>query len=287
MLTETIQTPENQDPDTLSISPIYSVKLEGFEGPLDLLLHLIEKEEMDIYDIQISQITDRYLEYINLMEQLDLDVASEFLVMAATLLHIKSQSILPQLTADAEYTLGDQGELVRQLLEYKRFKEASQALDIYAERHILRYSRSPQLHADLDGTREFEIRATLFDLLTAFKNVNDRVAEIDIEETYETVEEETITVEDKIDFIDRQLTNANELLFEDLFPLSSSKVDRIVTFLAILELIRIGKIVTVQTDHFESIYIVKQAHEAADREIAPPPPAETPHSEKLNDPVRN
>ena len=93
MLTETIQTSESQDIDT--VSPMYSIKLEGFEGPLDLLLHLIEKEEMDIYDIQISQITERYLEYINLMEQLDLDVASEFLVMAATLLHIKSQSILP------------------------------------------------------------------------------------------------------------------------------------------------------------------------------------------------
>lgn len=278
MLTETIQTPENQDLDT--VSPMYSIKLEGFEGPLDLLLHLIEKEEMDIYDIQISQITDRYLEYINLMEQLDLDVASEFLVMAATLLHIKSQSILPQLTPDAEYTLGDQAELVRQLLEYKRFKEASQALDVYAERRTLLYSRSPKLHADLDGTREFEIKATLFDLLSAFKNITDRAAEIETEEMYETVEEETITVEDKIAFINRQLTNEDQLLFEDLFPLSSSKLDRIVTFLAILELIRIGKIVTVQTDHFESIYIVKQETAATDREIALPPPVETAHSEE-------
>ncbi|MDE0426979.1 MAG: segregation/condensation protein A [Candidatus Poribacteria bacterium] len=278
MLPETIQTPESQDLDT--VSPMYSIKLEGFEGPLDLLLHLIEKEEMDIYDIQISQITERYLEYINLMEQLDLDVASEFLVMAATLLHIKSQSILPQLTPDAEYTLGDQAELVRQLLEYKRFKEAAQALDVYAERRTLLYSRSPKLHADLDGTREFEIKATLFDLLSAFKNINDRAAEIDTEEMYETVEEETITVEDKIAFIDRQLINENQLLFEDLFPLSSSKLDRIVTFLAILELIRIGKIVTVQTDHFESIYIVKQEEETTDHEIALPPPVETPHSEE-------
>jgi len=278
MLTETIQTPESKGFNT--VSPMYSIKLEGFEGPLDLLLHLIEKEEMDIYDIQISQITDRYLEYINLMEQLDLDVASEFLVMAATLLHIKSQSILPQLTPDAEYTLGDQAELVRQLLEYKRFKEAAQALDVYAERRTLLYSRSPKLHADLDGTREFEIKATLFDLLSAFKNITDRAAEIETEEMYETVEEETITVEDKIAFIDRQLTNEDQLLFEDLFPLSSSKLDRIVTFLAVLELIRIGKIVTVQTDHFESIYIVKQEQEATDREIVLPPPVETPHSEE-------
>ena len=275
MLTETT-------PTLTSTDSIYSVKLEGFEGPLDLLLHLIQKEEMDIYDIQIAHITDRYLEYVNLMEQLDLDVASEFLVMAATLLHIKSQSILPQLRPDAEYTIGDQEQLVRQLLEYKQFKEAAQVLDGYAERQTLIYNRSPKTHEDLDGAREFEIRATLFDLLTAFKGVNDRIAEIDIEEVYETVAEETITVEDKITFIDQQLESSDQLLFDDLFPLSSTKADRIVTFLAILELIRIGKIVTVQTDHFESIYIVKQEYEGSDREILPPPTVENTRSEERN-----
>ena len=273
MLTETTPT---------STSPIYAVKLEGFEGPLDLLLHLIQKEEMDIYDIQIAQITDRYLEYVNLMEQLDLDVASEFLVMAATLLHIKSQSILPQLAPDAEYTIGDQEQLVKQLLEYKQFKEAAQILDVYAERQTLIYSRSPKLHEDLDDARAFEIKATLFDLLTAFKGVNDRAAEIEVEETYETFEEETITVEDKIAFINLQLESSDQLLFDDLFPLSSTKTDRIVTFLAILELIRIGTIVTVQTDHFESIYIVKQEHEASDRDIPPPPTVENTRSEERN-----
>lgn len=273
MLTETI-------PISDTTAPMYSVKLDGFEGPLDLLLHLIQKEEMDIYDIQIAQITDRYLEYVNLMEQLDLDVASEFLVMAATLLHIKSQSILPQLTPSDEHAIGDQEQLVKQLLEYKQFKEAAQVLDIYAERQTGIYSRSPKLHADLDGTREFEIKATLFDLLTAFKTINDRVAEVDPEDLYETVEEETITVEDKIAFIERQLESADQLLFDELFPLSASKADWIVTFLAILELIRIGKIVTVQTDHFESIYIVKQEYQASEREIAPPPTVENPRSEE-------
>ena len=273
MLTETTPTSD-------TTAPMYSVKLDGFEGPLDLLLHLIQKEEMDIYDIQIAQITDRYLEYVNLMEQLDLDVASEFLVMAATLLHIKSQSILPQLTPSAEYAIGDQEQLVKQLLEYKQFKEAAQVLDVYAERQTWVYNRSPKLHADLDGTREFEIKASLFDLLTAFKTINDRVVEVDSEELYETVEEETITVEDKIAFIERQLEIADQLLFDELFPLSASKADWIVTFLAILELIRVGKIVTVQTDHFESIYIVKQEYQASEREIAPPPTVENPRSEE-------
>ncbi len=269
-------------PTHTSTDAIYSVKLEGFEGPLDLLLHLIQKEEMDIYDIQIAQITDRYLEYVNLMEQLDLDVASEFLVMAATLLHIKSQSILPQLTPDAEYTIGDQEQLVKQLLEYKQFKEAAQVLDVYAEQQTLIYSRNPKIHEDLEGARAFEIRATLFDLLTAFKHLNDRVEEIEPEDAYETVEEETITVEDKIAFIDSRLESENQLLFDDLFPLSSTKTDRIVTFLAILELIRIGTIVTVQTDHFESIYIVKQEDEQSDREMPPPPIVENTRSEERN-----
>ena len=281
MQTETTETFGNQDLATPSTTPaaIYSVKLEGFEGPLDLLLHLIQKEEMDIHDIQIAHITDRYLEYVNLMEQLDLDVASEFLVMAATLLHIKSQSILPQLTTNAEQPIRDQEQLVKQLLEYKRFKEAAKVLDVYAARRTSVYSRSPKLHADLDGTRAFEIKATLFDLLTAFKTINDRVAEVDAEEFYETVEEETITVEDKITFIESQLEREDQLLFDELFLLSSSKTDRIVTFLAILELIRIGKIVTVQTDHFESIYIVKQEHQP-DREIALPPTVQTARSEE-------
>ena len=247
------------------VSPMYSVKLEGFEGPLDLLLHLIQKEEMDIHDIQIAHITDRYLEYVNLMEQLDLDVASEFLVMAATLLYLKSQSILPQIVADSEYPIGDREQLVEQLLEYKQFKEAAQALDVYAERRSWLYGRSPELHAELDGSKEFEIKATLFDLLTAFRNVNERLALAEQEEPYETFEEETITVEDKIAFIERQLLHEDQLLFDDLFPSlpgspshHAERTERIVTFLAILELARIGKIVTVQTGPFESIYIVKK-----------------------------
>ena len=235
---------------------VYDVKLDGFEGPLDLLLHLIQNEEMNINDIQIAKITDQYLDYVNLMDQLDLDVASEFLVMAATLLHIKSQSILPQIVSTV-HPIGNQQQLVQQLLEYKRFKGAAQALDVFAERRTAIYNRSPELHADLDGSRSYEIRTTLFDLLTAFKNINDRISQLDPDEQFHTVEEDNITVEEKIDSIQRRLASEDQLHFDSLFPLSSSKIDLIVTFLAILELIRIGTIVTVQTGLFESIYIVK------------------------------
>lgn len=241
----------------LSNHPIYDVKTEGFEGPLDLLLHLIQKEEMDISNIQIAEITDRYLEYVNIMDRLDLDVVSEFLVMAANLLYLKSQSILPQIVPSPQHPIGNQQQLVQQLLEYKRFKEAAQVLDKYAERRTAIYNRSPKLHEELDGSRSFEIKATLFDLLSAFKNINDKISQLDPEEQYQRVEEETITVEEKIAFIESRLETEKQLHFESLFPLSSSKIDLIVTFLAILELIRIGAIVTVQTGLFESIYIVK------------------------------
>lgn len=236
----------------------YDVKLEGFEGPLDLLLHLIQNEEMNINDIQIAKITDQYLDYVNLMDQLDLDVASEFLVMAATLLHIKSQSILPQIVPSIAHPIGNQQQLVQQLLEYKRFKGAAQVLDVFAERRTAIYNRSPELHAELDGSRSYQIKATLFDLLTAFKNINDKISQLDPDEQFHTVEEQAnITVEEKIEFIQRRLEVEEQLHFDSLFPLSSSKIDLIVTFLAILELIRIGTVVTVQTDLFESIYIVK------------------------------
>lgn len=240
-----------------SSHPIYAVKLDGFEGPLDLLLHLIQKEEMDIYDIQIAKITDKYLEYVNLMEQLDLDLASDFLVMAATLLQIKSHSILPKNEAKSEHNIGNQEQLVQQLLEYKRYKEAAKVLDIYAERRTTIYNRSPKLHSDFDEKRSYEIKATLFDLLTAFKNINDRITQLDLDDEYETFEEETITVEEKIAYIEKQLENSDQLLFDDLFTLTSSKLHLIVTFLAVLELIRLGTIVTVQTGLFESIYLVK------------------------------
>ena len=242
---------------TTTTHRVYDIKLDGFEGPLDLLLHLIQKEEMDINEIQIAMITDQYLEYVNLMDQLDLDVASEFLVMAATLLHIKSQSILPQIVTTPEHPIGNQQQLVQQLLEYKRFKEAAQVLDIYAERRTGIYNRSPKIHAELDGSRSYEIRATLFDLLTAFKNINDKISQLDPEEHYQTVEQENFTVEEKIDYIETLLETEDQIHFESLFTLSSNKIDLIVTFLAVLELIRIGTIVTVQTGLFESIYIVK------------------------------
>lgn len=239
------------------VKPIYAIKLDVFEGPLDLLLHLIQKNEMDIADVSISEITEQYLDYLNFMELLDLDVASEFLVMAATLLYLKSQSILPSATLDDSRPFKDREELVRQLLEYKQFKEAAQALDYHAAKQEKIYGRSVDLHTDLADLREVQIKATLFDLLSAFNHVVEQSQFAD-DDYYEEIQEEPITVEGKIEFVEHRLSGGEPIKFSDLFSEFASKIERIVTFLAILELIRLHRIVAVQSGHFEEINIVKR-----------------------------
>ena len=238
------------------LKPIYAIKLDVFEGPLDLLLHLIQQNEMDITDVSIAEITEQYLEYLNLMEMLDLDVASEFLVMAATLLHLKSQIILPSITQDESYTFKDREELVKQLLEYKQFKEAAQTLDYYAMDHEKVYGRSADSYADVEDLQEVQIKATLFDLLSAFKYITER--EFVIDDTYDEIHEEQITVEEKMEFLERRLDAGEQIRFDELFSEFASKLERIVTFLAILELIRLQRIVAIQSGHFDNIYIVKR-----------------------------
>lgn len=245
-LTDTSQPPK----------PIYAIKLDVFEGPLDLLLHLIQKNEMDITDISIAEVTEQYLEYLNLMEMLDLDVASEFLVMAATLLHLKSQIILPSKDSDESYTFKDREELVKQLLEYKQFKDAAETLDYYATNHEKVYGRSVDSTAEVEDLREVQIKATIFDLLSAFKYVTER--EFLVDDYYEEIQEEPITVEEKMEFLEDRLSTEDQIRFDELFPQFASKLDRIVTFLAILELIRLQRIVAVQSGHFDSIYLMKR-----------------------------
>ena len=236
----------------------YTIRLDVFEGPLDLLLHLIQKDEMDICDVSIADITDQYINYINLMEELDLDVASEFLVMGATLLQIKSQSLLPSPKADEKQSKGfkDREQLVRQLLEYKQFKEMTLALNQRAFSRELIHER--QVSTELEDQREFHIRATLFDLITAFQQLEDRRQFEFDDDYYEELQEEPITVEEKIEFVERILESGDPVNFTDLFPVHANKAERIVTFLAILELIRLKHITSVQSGHFTEIYLQKR-----------------------------
>lgn len=234
---------------------MYEVKLDSFQGPLDLLLHLIQKNEMDIYDIPIAEITRQYLEYLDLMKALDLEVASEFLVMAATLLQIKSRSMLPAPAAEEiEFVEGAREELVRQLLEYKRFKEAAEKLRaLEREREKLFFRKTDRKEVE---EKEYTIEVNLFDLLSALRDVLSRFPDEPME-----IEEEDITVEDKMDQIMKMLSEREELSFNRLFSELASKREVIVTFLAILELIRVHRLIAYQAAMFEDIILRRRDDE--------------------------
>jgi segregation and condensation protein A len=206
-----------------------------FEGPLDLLLHLIKKNEVSITDIPIAAITEQYLATLELMEMLSLDVAGEFLVMAATLVHIKSRMLLPPDETDLEEDEeGDpRDELVRRLLEYQRFKEAAGELE---RRDILKrdvFVRSPEPPEQVE-TVGFET-VSLFDLIAALRTVLDRLPKDSVHQ----VELETVSVREKMSQILADLHRRGKAVFQELFTGAVSRMEVVVTFLAMLELVKI------------------------------------------------
>ena len=232
------------------------VSLEIFEGPLDLLLHLIKKNDLEIKDIPIAQITHEYLGYLDLMKDLNLEMAGEFLVMASTLMQIKAQMLLPAPDAAQEETGPDpRDELVNKLLEYQRFKEAAGVLTAYNEKaKDIYYRRIPPPFEKED----FLLRATVFDLLTAFKRVLDQAPR----EVGQILREE-ITIEARIREILGLIQTKESLAFEELFAGAQRRIDLIVTFLALLELIRLKQIVVLQSETFGNIRIFRMTPEAA------------------------
>lgn len=230
----------------------YKVKLDVFEGPLDLLLYLIKKNEVNIYDIPMAKILDQYLQYIELMKLLDLNVAGEFIVMAATLIQIKSKMLLPPDEKPQEEELEEldpRAELVKRLLEYKRFKEAALLLrkkEEYRREHFVRLQRE----VEQEGVY-FE--ANLFDLISAFtKALKDVPKELFLE-----VIKDEVTVEEKIHDILHYLISEPKLSLLSLFGRAKTKLEIIVIFLAILELIRLREIIVFQKGLFEEIMIMR------------------------------
>ncbi len=213
----------------------YQVKLEVFEGPLDLLLHLIKKNEVEVYDIPVARITEQYLAYVNLMQDMNLDVAGEYLVMAATLTHIKSRMLLPPSEADAEDPDEDpRADLVQQLVEYQRYREAALAL---GERPVLTrdvFRREPEV-PERDAGEGVRLRdVTLADLLEAFRDVLER----SLRESFHEIVNEEISVGECVEVIVRRLTIDGPLRFRDLFAGSPSRRRLVATFLALLELVK-------------------------------------------------
>ncbi len=229
------------------MSQTYNIKLDIFEGPLDLLLHLIKKSEVDVYDIPVASITEQYLEYIEMMKEMNLDFAGEFLVMAATLVHIKSRMLLPvdEEAKPEEEEGGDpREELVRRLLEYQRYKEAAREL---SERNLLGrdvFARGADVElGELEEGVGF-VNVSVFDLMEAIKGVLARAPR---ERTVELTSER-FRIADKINDIMEFLGREKSATFVSLFPGGATRGEVVVTFLAVLELAKLLMIRVHQTD---------------------------------------
>jgi len=232
----------------------YKVRLEVFEGPLDLLLYLIKKDEIDIYDIPIERITKQYLEYLDVFKILDLDIAGDFVVMAANLIYIKSRSLLPVNQQPPDEMADEEDprwELVRQLIEYKKFKDAAahlQHCELEQENLFTRLPDKPEMAAERPIGE-----VNIFDLINAFNSVLKRLNTV---ENLKEIFEENYTVSDKIDLIMKMTASGVALKFSELFANVASRTEVVVTFLALLELIRLKQIRAVQPETFGEIEIV-------------------------------
>lgn len=246
----------DSDLRTPGLAVDYEVKLEIFEGPLDLLLHLIHKNEVDIFDIPIATITDQYLEYLDMMKVFNINVAGDFLVMASTLIHIKSNMLLP---SNAE----DEGEdprieLIRPLLEYMQFKDVAEALsergildkDVFARKAAADYMSQLQ-------DEEPELDVNLFQLMDAFKRIADeRLPDLQL-----TVELEQWSVKEKAEQITALLRERRSVFFHELFKEDRTVTEFVVTFLALLELVHLGLVKVFQAVSGGEIQLSASFHE--------------------------
>ena len=240
----------------------YKVKFEVFEGPLDLLLYLIKKEEVDIYEVNLTQLATQFIEYIELMRMLDLDIAGEFLVMASTLMYIKSRELLPvdqQVTPEGEEETEDpRWELIRQLVEYKKFKDAAgqlQALEFRQESVYPRQPCKPEFEPEVSRPN-----VSIFDLLNAVNAVLKRMTQ---REDLRDIFEDKWTVSEKIQFLLKTISEQGSVKFSALFAHATSRSEVVVTFLALLEVMRLKQVVAVQAVDFGEIQIEKAPVPAA------------------------
>jgi segregation and condensation protein A len=250
--------------DFESVLESYPVHLSNFEGPLDLLLHLIRRNELNIYDIPMALVTEQYLAYLDLMRELDLDVAGEFLVMAATLIHIKSRLLLPRPDPTQDEPEEDPRQtLVQRLLEHQKYKAAAELLH---EREIVRsaqWIRPDERVAAIAGeTIEPELEVDLFSLLNAFRAVIERARH----RPTVPLPPEQVSIESRIETLLERLSETEARGFEELFGDVSSRADLIVTFLALLEMIRLKLVRVYQTGAFGPIRVYRR-----------PRPADAPH----------
>jgi len=258
-----------QSSDFESILDAYPIRLQNFEGPLDLLLHLIKQNEVNIYDIPVARITMQYLDYIELMQEMNLDLAGEFLVMAATLIHIKSRMLLPRPAPEQEDPEEDPREaLVRRLLEHQKYKAAAELLHERETVRSAQWGRPDERVADIAGEDyEPELEVDLFSLMTAFRNVLDRIKQ----RPHVPIPEEQISIELRIEQLLARLSETEACGFEDLFEDVNHRPGMVATFLALLEMIRLKLVRVFQGGPFGPIRVYKRARpEDAPRPILDP-----------------
>jgi segregation and condensation protein A len=245
----------------------YKVELEVFEGPLDLLLYLIKRDEVDIYDIPIELITNQYMEYIKVMKMLDLNIAGEFIVMAATLMLIKSRMLLP--VDDREDIEDDEEDprwdLVRQLVEYKKFKDIANQLQEreYHQENIFEFGGKSAVELEPEDPGMVMQDVSLFDLISAFNDVLKNAPP----ESLGEIAADRFTVADKIDHVLKTIRSKGSIRFSSMFGKNASRNEIICTFLAMLELLRLRHVKAVQDVHFGEIVIEKLDDDENDDDI--------------------
>jgi segregation and condensation protein A len=245
--------------------PEYKVQFEVFEGPLDLLLYLIKKEEVDIYEVNLTKLATQFIEYVELMRQFDLEVAGEFLVMASTLMYIKSRELLPvdqQVAVEAEEEGEDpRWELIRQLVEYKKFKDAAAQLQALEQRQENIYPRLPGKIEFLAGEAPKKPDVGIFDLLNAVNSILKRFQ--DKTSGQREIFEDKWTVSEKIEFVLQTLSERTAVKFSELFATAANRAEVVCTFLAVLELIRMKQLACIQPEPFAEIEITRAPAQSA------------------------
>ena len=234
---------------------MYKIKLPNFEGPFDLLLYFIKRDELNIYDIPITEITEEFLKYIRLMQYFDLELAGEFILMAATLMYIKAQLLLPVTKDDNEEEIEDpRTNLVQRLLEYKKYKEAAIELREMSEDQKYIYYRK-MFEGDISVVENITTykNATLFDLLNALKKAVERSSKVEFKHEVEIL---NISIDEKSELILALLSKRKRINFVDAIA-GNTKMHIVVTFLAILELIRSNQIIVFQEDNFDDFLIIE------------------------------
>lgn len=220
---------------------MYKIKLNDFEGPLDLLLFFIRRDELDIYDIPIAYITKEFMIYLRLMEKLDLEIAGDFILMASTLMQIKVRMLLPKEIDEEGEEIDPRADLVRALLEYKRYKEASEEFSFLEANQRKIYFRNYFKHDVVEAPAEIDTllkNITIYDLIKAFK----KALEEKPKEVVHEVKKWNVTIDQQIQYIENKLTSKKNFLFFELMHELNTKIKIIVTFIAMLEMIKMGRL---------------------------------------------